>query len=152
MIGAVAVCLAPSGCQHVARVGNRQDAGPPATPPPALSYRSIPRASTQPIGRSLIQAFRLGFRVVFFARLVLAVIHAAAAVPTAFVGQRTAGSQRGEKQNDTATAMKSIADRKRDIDKNYLASSLTFPPSSFIKLLITLGMSISAKPATIAIM
>lgn len=104
MIGAVAVCLAPSGCQHVARAGNRQDAGPPATPPPALSYRSIPRASTQPIGRSLVQAFRLGFRVIFLARFILAVIHATAAIPAAFVGEGTAGSQRGEKQNDAATA------------------------------------------------
>lgn len=104
MIGAVAVCLAPSGCQHVARVGNRQDAGPPATPPPALSYRSIPRASTQPIGRGLVQAFRFGFCVVFFTLFILAVVHAATAVPAAFVGQGTAGSQRGEKQNDTATA------------------------------------------------
>lgn len=104
MIGAVAMCLAPLGCQHVARVGNRQDAGPLAAPPPALNYRSIPRASTQPIGRGLVQALRLGFRVVFLARLILAVIHAAAAIPAAFVGQGTAGSQRGEKQNDTATA------------------------------------------------
>lgn len=104
MIGAVAVCLAPSGCQHFARVGSRQDAGPPTTPPPALSYRSIPRASTQPVGRRLVQALRLGFRVVFLALLVLAVIHATATIPAAFVGEGTAGGQRGEKQNDTATA------------------------------------------------
>ena len=96
MIGAVAVCLAPLGCQHVARVGNRQGAEPPATPPPALSYRSITRASTQPISRCLVPALRLGFRVVFLARLILAVIHATAAIPTAFVGQGTAGRVRRE--------------------------------------------------------
>lgn len=104
MISTVAMCLAPLGRQHVARVGHRQDARPLATPPPALSYRSIPRASTQPIGRGLVQALRFGFCVVFFTLFVLAVVHATTAVPAAFVGQGTAGSQRGTKQNDTAMA------------------------------------------------
>lgn len=46
-------------------------------------HGSIARAAAQPIGRVLVQALRLVFRVVFLALFVLTFIHATAAVPSA---------------------------------------------------------------------